>query len=308
MRLGTRQQGQFAALVLSIFCVFMLENTAAQTTATAIFSKKTVETGDTFNLRILVAGSPIMPQTVDLSRWKTFLPTENILHQSAWTASGKNWAKDFTLILFDSADLKLPPLTVRLRSTDSVKTNPLELRIFPAPASGDLSDMDDIRDIRRAPANWQDHWKWILTGLVLAIFGVFFYRKKPKMQPGAPSQVVEKQVSLLDLTMQKLDGLERRTAKKPKTSPTFSDEFCTELSLIVRQFLEKKYGIKALESTTKEILAFLKTTHFPENQAAALRELLQQTDFSKFSEMPAPPGFVEKSLRNARNLVSQTAQ
>lgn len=277
-----------------------LKNTVAQTSATAIFSKKTVETGDTFNLRILISGSPAVPEKVDFATWKTFLPNENILKESTWAHTGNNWAKDFTLISFDSADLKLPPLTIRLRLNDSVKTNPLELRVFPTPASGDLSEMADIRDLHRAPASWLDQWKWILAGLVLAVSALLFFRKKPKNQPAAPPPSFEKPVSLHDLTMQKLEFLE----KKGLWQKGETDAFCTELSFILREFLEKKYNIKALESTTKEILLFLKNTNFPENQAAVLRELLQQTDFSKFSELAPPPDFAEKALLKTRKLVS----
>ena len=86
------------------------------------------------------------------------------------------------------------------------------------------------------------------------------------------------------------------------------DLFSTEASQIMRTFLEEKYQIRALESTTKEILSFLKNTQFPENQSVALREWLQQTDFSKFSKIPPPLGFRGKTIENARFLIQKTAK
>ncbi len=183
-------------------CLFLFGKAAAQPVANAVFSKKTVETGDTFNLRIVVAGPAAVPGTVDFSAWKDFLPPENILRQSNWNRSGKNWAKDFTLISFDSADLKLPPLVIALRANDSVRTNRLELRVFPTPASDEIADMADIRDIQRAPVNWLDHWKWILAGLAAAALTGLFFRKKPAQQPAPPPPFVEEPVSLLDSTLQ----------------------------------------------------------------------------------------------------------
>ncbi len=294
--------------LFSIISIFTLENLAAQPIANAILTQNAIETGDTFNLRILVEGTPVAPETVDFSSWKTILPAENILHQSNWSFSGKKWAKDFTLISFDSATLKLPPLAVHLHLNDSVKTNPLELRVFPTPASTEISEMADLRDIRREPKNWMDYWIWIAAALVLAVLAFRFLRKKPvqKLQI-APAKPAEAQFSLLEITFQKLANLEKKGfLLNGKTGQ--AEEFCTELSMILREFLEKKYHIQALESTTKEILIFLKNTNFPENQTATLRELLQQTDFSKFSKMPPPPDFAEKSLRNTRNLVQKAAE
>lgn len=79
------------------------------------------------------------------------------------------------------------------------------------------------------------------------------------------------------------------------------------LSLIIREYLEARYRIPALESTTREIAALLKNTGFPDEQQAALDFLLQQTDLVKYAEMQPPRTFHEQALEKARQLILKTS-
>lgn len=273
-----------------------------QIKANAAFDPARVETGDTFSLRVLVTGVPVAPKRVSFAAWQNQLPAENILSRSEWTRSGAQWVQHFTLIAFDSAAGQLPPLTVHLHLGDTVQTNPLELSVTPTPAGADLGDMDTIRDIRREPTLWLDYWPWALGALALMLLFTWYLRRRPKR----PKQVVAASVPLppppppaRDIAQQKLTALEQQELWQKGQLI----EYYAQLSIILREYLENKYNILALESTTREIAKLLQNTSFPQSLKPTLDYLLQQSDMVKYAEMPPPAQFHVQAMENARKVV-----
>jgi hypothetical protein len=83
--------------------------------------------------------------------------------------------------------------------------------------------------------------------------------------------------------------------------------FYVSLSLILREYLEKRFGIPALESTTREILPMLKNGELTETMREALREILESADVAKYADWPPEGHFHQKNLASARRLVEATA-
>lgn len=271
----------------------------AQPVANAVLSQTTVETGDTFNLRILLRNAPAEPLKVDFSSWAPFITTQNIVSESKWSRNGGRWQRQYTLILFDSARLSLPSLPVLLRSGEKVLTNTVEMSVNPTPSGAEISDAETIRDIVREPVHWTDYWPWAAAGVVALVLFLMFGRKKPK-----PVQVVAPPPPVIETpphetTLQQLAWLEQQ--KPWKNGQT--EQFYADLSMIMRTYLERRYKIPALESTTREILPLLKQTDFPDQQSKNLKDLLQQSDMAKFAAQPPTEQFHEKNLHHARELV-----
>lgn len=276
----------------------------AQIKANAAFDPSKVETGDTFSLRVLVTGVPVAPKRVSFAAWQNQLPAENILSRSEWARSGAQWVQHFTLIAFDSAVWQLPPLTVHLHLDDTVQTNPLELSVTSTPAGADLGDMDTIRDIRREPTLWLDYWPWALGALVLLLLFTWYLRRQPKR----PKRVAAASIPpppppppARDIALQKLIALEQQQLWQKGQLI----EYYAQLSIIVREYLENKYQILALESTTREISILLQNTAFPQNLRPSLDYLLQQADMVKYAEMPPPAQFHVQAMENARKVVGE---
>lgn len=276
----------------------------AQITANASFDRTAVATGDTFTLRVLVSGARVAPSRVSFASWLQQVPTENILSRSAWTRSGAKWVQQFTLIHFDTAALVLPPLTVQLHLNDTIRTNPLQLTVTAPAASASLADMEDIREIYREPVMWYDHWPWAVGVLLLLVLLRWWLprtrRAKPVPQP-VPLEIPPPPAH--EQALQQLEDLRR---EKPWASGGLL-EYYARLSLIVRGYLEARYGIPALESTTREIKTMLKKTAFPDAQRSTLEFLLQQADLVKYAEMEPPEQYHEQALAKAVKLVRETA-
>ena len=295
-------EGSRIVILWLLACILLTVQTQAQIKANAAFDPPRVETGDTFSLRVLVTGVPVAPKRVSFAAWQNQLPADNILSRSEWTRSGAQWVQHFTLIAFDSAVWQLSPLTVHLHLGDTVQTNPLDLSVTPTNAGADLGDMDTIRDIRREPTLWTDYWPWALALLALLLLFFWYIRRRPKRTkpvaaatalPTAPPPPAR------DIALQKLAALEQQQLWQQGQLI----EYYARLSIIVREYLENKYHILALESTTREISKLLQNTPFPQHLKATLDYLLQQADMVKFAEMPPPAQFHVQAMENARKVV-----
>lgn len=290
---------------LLVICLHLAAGVVAQSSARVVFDRNEVETGDTFILRVLVTGVSAKPGKVDFSPWRELLPPDNILSQSAWTRSGGRWLSQFTLITFDSATLQLPPLKIRVNGGDSMLSNPLELKVKPTKATSDVNDSETIRDIQREPGQWTDYWPWALGAVVLLALLIWFSRrKKPKPVVAAAPPPPPPAVPPHQLALQKLTILEQKQLWEKGAL----EQYYAEMSLIVREYLENRFRIPALESTTREILPLLKTKGFPEELNGGLREILHESDMTKYAKNPPPGHFHEKVLNMARQLIMTTSQ
>lgn len=270
---------------------------AAQRSANAVLDRNKVETGDTFSLRILVNGSVAAPQKVDFSSWKEVLPAENIRVTSDWTQVGKRWQRQYTLVAFDSAQLVLPPVLVQIRPGDTMLTNPVEISVWPTRTGSDVSDADGIRDIQREQGHWTDYWPWAAGGALLLAVVFWMFRKKPA--PAPIPQPVSIPIPTHEITLQQLTTLEQ---KKPwKHGQT--EQYYASLSMILREYLERRFHIPAMESTTREILPMLQKTDFPVQQKETLQDILHQSDLMKYAQITPSDSYHERALIKARQLV-----
>jgi hypothetical protein len=286
-------------ITLFVLCLAIAAGLSAQAVANAVLNKTMVETGDTFTLRILVHNAPAEPLKVNFAAWAPFITTENILAESKWSRTGRRWQREYTLLVFDSAQLSLPSLDVILRNGEKILTNSVQLTVSPTPAGTEVSDAETIRDIVREPTLWTDYWPWA-AGALAAMFLLYFFRKKkPQPMPVAVAAPPPPQAPPHEITLQQLAALEQQ--KPWKNGRT--DQFYAELSMILRTYLERRFQIPALESTTREILPLLKTTDFPDQQSKTLQEVLYQSDMAKFAQQPPSEQAHEKNLHNARKVV-----
>jgi hypothetical protein len=253
----------------------------AQETAQLLIPITRVETGDSFLVKIMVNGTNEQPEKIDFSVWNEFLPQKNLLHQSDWTLSGKIWLKEAYFIAFDEANLKLPALSILLKNKKNLKTPTSEIGIFATKSSDELSDMADNRDIVRYGMAWLDYLPWILGGLVLCLLVFLFLKKKPKPKvvetPILPT--IPKPIPT-EILNQKLALLHQKNLWQNNQQK----EYCAELSLIIREYLENQYQFPALESTTSEIMHQMKNKEFPLNKRPILKAILEQSDLAKYAK------------------------
>ena len=275
----------------------------AQTEAVAAFDSGYVETGNPFVLHLMVPQQYGAPESVDFSSWDTLAAAPSILGQSGWQAKGNQLANDVSLLVFDSAQLSLPPLAVVFPGGDTLYTNSLELKVLPTPSPDDLADMLDIKDIYREPTNWRDYlWPVlpIVIGVLLFAFVVWWLLLRRKKTGLRATRTLAQPPH--ELALRQLAELERKQLWQTGQLK----KFYSELTHIVREYLEQRYNIPALESASDEILRLLLNTSIPAPLLTPLSELLRWADLAKFAKGAPPEHFHAQALREARYLVEQT--
>ncbi len=291
------------AVGLLLACSFLLASSlTAQPKAFVSLQPARIETGDTTGLIILVSGLNTEPKEIDFSPWASILPPTNIIAHTDWNRSGALWTRRFTLIAFDSATLVLPPLKVRVAVGNPLETNELTLTVFPTRSGKSITEMAKIRDIRREPESWRDYWAWGAGLLVLLLILGWWLRKNrhkkaPVMVQATPDPIP---VSASEQALQKIAQLQQ---KKLWKHGLMKDHYAA-LSLILREFIESRYGIAAMESTTTEIWQLLKATDFPDKLRPELNELLQKSDMVKYAQSQLSDSSHESLLERARAVVA----
>ena len=291
----------FIRYCLSINCLFVALSAAAQVQVTAQLDSNVAETGNPFIIRLFSPVQAGKPVQIDFSAWDTILPRQNILTQSTAISDGQQYQIDLSCITFDADTLVLPPLTIRLAGGQTAITNPLELVVIATPVPSDLNDMAPLKDVLHEPVWWSDYLPWllVLAGL-MALLLVAKWLQQRRQRPGSRSL----ELPPYDLARKKLEILARkRLWQVGEVKPYYA-----ELTFILREYLQKRYQIPALESTTEETLAYLQEREFPQNLQQPLTETLLQADLVKFAKSMPPESFHAQALQQAQILVESTRQ
>lgn len=208
---------------------------------------------------------------------------------------------------FDSGFYKLPELEF-VAGVDTFRSNNVMLKVFPVAnvtAETPIADYANVAEpenpsIFDTLPDWiVDYW-WIWVILLclvcLALWLWKRYRDKghilPKKPEPTPFEVAY--AGLLALKEKKLweNGMEK--------------EYFTEMTDILRTYLYGRFGINAMEMTSRQILAALSSNKEIKDKKPMIRQILDMADFVKFAKVRPLPADNIQSLENAIKFVVET--
>lgn len=213
-----------------------------------------------------------------------------------------------TLILtsFDSGQYVIPQIPVSFLSGDqrqTVNTNSLLLVVNPYPVSQDTVQLQPIKGIIAEEKTIEDYYP-ILIGIgavgLLAFLGYFFYRRSQNKEEPVP--VVIKRPPF-EIAMEKIESLRASKLWQQNQIKAYQ----SELTFILREYLEERFNIKALESTSDEIVEDLKKLdEIGEDWRGELNKILQTADLVKFAKAIPPVEVHAAGLDKLEAFVVQT--
>lgn len=214
---------------------------------------------------------------------------------------------NYTITAFDSGNYTIPAYAFHTPAGD-VKTQPVTLQVTTVAVDTTKAAYDIKQPLAISYTFWdwlRDNWVWVVTGLavLLVIGGIIYYiRKRPKKEIviEAPKPVIPPHITAL----QKLEELRGKKLWQQEQTK----QYHTELSDVVREYLESRYAIQAQEQTTDEIFASLRYMDIAEANRNILRQLLILADLVKFAKEKPLPHENEQSLDNAVAFVNNTRQ
>lgn len=269
----------------------------------AAYDSSAVETGEAFSLEFRITPAAAHPAVTNLSPWYGVLPKENILACTHWERTEQGWRQALILIFLEAGDVILPPLPVVLLTGDTLWSAPIRLSVIPTPTPEEQASWRDIKALWLTPASWLERWAWLLgivVGLLMLAIVVYWLLRRPKNRRKVRETVHSKSPHVLaaeQLAVLESQRLWERGALKA---------YYTELSRIVREYLERQYGFPALESSTEEVLQCAQRA-IPSILNDPLKALLQWCDLVKFAQATPPAHYHAQAMREARRLVEQTA-
>ena len=159
-----------------------------------------------------------------------------------------------------------------------------------------------ITDILVEEKSFMDRFWFLFVLLPFLLLGFIIYksieyRKRIQIPIPEPVKMPAHFIAFNQLSDLKSKGLWKEGKVK---------EHQSQLTHIIREYLENRFNIKALESTTDQILQALKQKNFSLNHESDLRQILQIADMVKFAKAKPPVDINAEFIVKAEQLVEQT--
>ncbi|RXP64488.1 hypothetical protein EC396_00500 [Lutibacter sp. HS1-25] len=211
--------------------------------------------------------------------------------------------KKYLLTSFDSGVYVIPQQTVLINNKKFL-TDSLMVSVATVKVDTTKQKMFGIKAIQREPKTFDDYkhlfWWLIPIFVLIAIILYFVFRKKKQIE--APKVYVAPIVEALQ-RLKELD--EKELLKRNEIKIYYS-----ELTDIVRTYIEKDINIPALESTTNELIETIQDFNassklgISKETIQQLKEVLQSADLVKFAKS-AP---IVEEIKGHRNLAERILQ
>lgn len=210
----------------------------------------------------------------------TFL---DIIAQSPWIKTEENnqvrQEKKIKFALFDAGTVIIPSLYAII-GIDTLYTYTIPIEVIGV--EPDSTGLLPIKGIIHERAHWSDYQWWIIAMLSL-LSGYILYRYlqyRKKISSIQEIQVPEILLQPHEIALTKLRELQKsKLWEKGEVK-----EYHVQLTYILREYLEHRYLMPALESTSMEILKDVKNLQLSEAQVKTIDHILHIADWVKFAK------------------------
>ena len=214
--------------------------------------------------------------------------------------------QEYTITSFDSALYYLPPFEVMVNG-EPYRSKALAVKVYSIPV--DTLHPEQFfgpKTVREVPITWDDVSAIVwLTLLMLALGGLAYYLfvrykdnkpiiKKIKIEPKLPPH----QQALKEI--ERIKGDKTLRTADPKT-------YYTELTDVLRTYMEERFGFNAMEMTSSEIIDKLQEINDKES-IKDLMYLFQTADLVKFAKHSPLMNENDANLISAIEFINETKE
>ena len=184
-------------------------------------------------------------------------------------------------------------------------TNPLFLEVHTVPTDTSATKLKDIK----APFNEEFNWKWYLNYIywgiaalilviIIIVVTVYYTRKNNQVQLEPEKPKIPPHITAL-AALEKIK--EEQIWKEGKIK-----EYYSSISEAIRAYIEERFNVNALESTTDEIMTAFRSQVVDKDSKDKLQQLLMLSDLVKFAKMFPIEDEHNFTLQNAFDFVNGT--
>ncbi|MEL4306832.1 hypothetical protein JMA43_01890 [Joostella sp. CR20] len=232
------------------------------------------------------------------------LPTDTLINQDKF-----NLIKKYALTQFDSGTYTLPRQQVMINNKPYF-TDSLQIEVRTVVVDTTKQKMYDIKGLAQVEKPMGDWWKWLLIGLLIAaiVGGLlywFVFRSKPLTE--------DEKIALLPPYDRALAELKKLDESKYIIQSEYK-EYYSELTNIVRSYLEEDVHISALESTTDELITKMEmlrdagSLKIDEDTIKQFKNVLQTADLVKFAKSTPEEPIIDRDRKTIEQIVVKTKE
>lgn len=211
----------------------------------------------------------------------------------------------YELTVFELGELEIPAIGLEVTPGDpdetrAFETDPIKVIVYSVGVA-DSADIKDIKPPLGISRNWWLLAPWILGALALAAALFWLVRR---MRRGDSATSVTPHRLPHEIAFAALDALEssqlldRGDVKR----------YFTEASEIVRVYLEGRFGIVAMEMTSRDISRELESLRLSRRELDSLEDFLRRSDLVKFAKHRPGPDSCKALVPAARKFVDETME
>lgn len=274
---------------------------AAPVRVTAAIDSTVVEMGSRATITVTVADPARSGAIVGLPEPNTTLGDLDIIDVTADTLPA-GYEYRLTIQAFTPGVMTMAPFRYAV-GADTAESDILTLKVNPVGLDS-LTTINPMDSITAAPSRWYDWipvWTlWVLLGLAVAAIGIclwLIYRKHGTLIPRAA-----KPVDPYREAMDALEGLRRRKLAESG----HEKEYYTSLVDILRRYLDRRFGINAMEMSSTQILTSLHDNPETRGDQPRIRQILELADFVKFAKVRPIPEDNIKTYNGVVQFVEST--
>jgi len=282
--------------------------------ATAQLEPNVILIGDQLNLSLKFS-FPSGTQVVWPSIKDTILGNIQVISRTnvdtSWSADKKNLqlSQKLRLTCFDSGFYTIPPIRFYYRNLPdtTIRFEQTEIQILTVHtlAVDTTLAIKPIKGPVKIPFSILEYLPWIVAGLLFLIIAFFLLYYLIRRRKGEPIFLLRPSVkyqphewALMELEKLRLKKLWQAGKMK---------EYHTELTDILRKYIEDRFHLMAMESTTGEILEDLEEkTGILKEYRTTLGDILSMADLVKFAKYLPLPEDHEHSLEYAVDFINKT--
>lgn len=215
--------------------------------------------------------------------------------------------RDLIIQSFDSGLYTLPPV-IYVSGSDTSRSESLTLKVVPVSVDS-LTTIHGYAPTEEGESRWYDflpdwitdYWGWYLTAILLMAGGVAAYMLLSK-KGRSVILPAKKPIPPYELAIKQLNELKERHLCENGQEK----EFYTRLTEILRDYLERRFGINAMEMTSTQIVSTLADNEQTKLPNRYMKQILEIADFVKFAKVRPLPDDNTKSFNSAMKFVEDT--
>ncbi len=294
--------------ILFLFCLPVIGLSQTNPNITSEVDTTYIRIGDQVQWKVTVDVDST--DQVIFPEGQTFSPLETVEAFATDTTRKKDrltLQKIYALTQFDSGAYKLPTQRIEINGVGYF-TDSLLINVETVPVDTVAQKMYDIKPLINVEKSNTDWWKYLLIGLlILAVLGGLFYwfvlRKKPLTE--------EEKEALLPPYDRALLELKRLENSKYLIQDEYK-EYYSELTDIVRSYLEEDAHVSALESTTDQLIAKLELLsdsgelELDKETINQFKNILYTADLVKFAKSKPSTSVAEQDRKLVEQIVVKT--